>query len=838
MSDMKLYRGINNIDDDLIEEANCKQKPVIHHCYAIAASAAAVLIAAGATGMFNNSRPARKPDISENAVVSESPVTTSSADAEKIAVTSGKSVRTSRTSSSTVSSVSDTKSSPSTASGRPATTVSSSYTDKTETFTVDNKTEAVHYDSSSVQNYDFEFEGSIIMKKYAALLSSLLMLTNGTTAHAQQEVYVPENDDIVCAEATKEFIEGNDIDLDLNSDGTFDIFDIYAFYRSEISERNDLVSASTGGKIPENIWEKYKALPKEYLSNETVIDPETGEKTVYHGNYTLDTISLLDYYLTYKADMKTDYLEPDFYIDTCKEDYQDDFPYEFIKNDVDKWNMWNFQKTMYLKKNDDGTFRYYTSEDADQLSEQFKSNGLDYMMKGMKQVHISPIHGFIQDVRYIAHETAADYQLVKEFAESDYADPDIDSNGKFDFDDIVKLASYSHFCNDGNRNSFIDDIFRSGQDYNGTYNDHIREQFTENEWNKALSFFDTAGFYFNDNNREIVRYIAQYYLINNEVDDKYFDPSYYEEKGLAQYNPRSYNNDEIFGNTGYYKHFSETYGPTSARKEESPEFKKRFGFTQDDINAAFPGYYKKVKTGVLPKPDIDLNGKIEVADYNILYNLSYEEYSPYDYGYIGSMIRRYPELNVVIDVPQNVRDNFNTNFDFNNNGISCDALETDCMLMYILNDLESQYSDKDELDKALDTYYAEHPELQYYEVFIKNLEEFKKTQNIESTEQENSAETANVMKSVEILKSYSSFININSLPTGNGDTNGDGNVDISDAVLIMQYISNPSKYGINGSENGHITDEGRYRADVDGEGITNMDALIIQKHLLGLCDIN
>ena len=38
MSDMKLYRGINNIDDDLIEEAgNQQHKPVIHRYYSFAA---------------------------------------------------------------------------------------------------------------------------------------------------------------------------------------------------------------------------------------------------------------------------------------------------------------------------------------------------------------------------------------------------------------------------------------------------------------------------------------------------------------------------------------------------------------------------------------------------------------------------------------------------------------------------------------------------------------------------------------------------------------------------------------------------------------------------------
>ena len=68
-----------------------------------------------------------------------------------------------------------------------------------------------------------------------------------------------------------------------------------------------------------------------------------------------------------------------------------------------------------------------------------------------------------------------------------------------------------------------------------------------------------------------------------------------------------------------------------------------------------------------------------------------------------------------------------------------------------------------------------------------------------------------------------------------GDANLDGTVDMSDAVLIMQSISNPSKYGTNGTNAKHITDEGKDLADVSerGNGITSKDALSIQRYLLG-----
>ncbi|MCC8135750.1 MAG: glycoside hydrolase family 9 protein [Ruminococcus sp.] len=58
-----------------------------------------------------------------------------------------------------------------------------------------------------------------------------------------------------------------------------------------------------------------------------------------------------------------------------------------------------------------------------------------------------------------------------------------------------------------------------------------------------------------------------------------------------------------------------------------------------------------------------------------------------------------------------------------------------------------------------------------------------------------------------------------------GDANVDGKIDISDAVAIMSYASNSEKYP--------ISDQGLLNADVNenGNGISNMDALAIQKLL-------
>ncbi|MBP5432742.1 cellulase family glycosylhydrolase [Ruminococcus sp.] len=68
-----------------------------------------------------------------------------------------------------------------------------------------------------------------------------------------------------------------------------------------------------------------------------------------------------------------------------------------------------------------------------------------------------------------------------------------------------------------------------------------------------------------------------------------------------------------------------------------------------------------------------------------------------------------------------------------------------------------------------------------------------------------------------------------------GDANCDGGIDMADAVLIMQSLANPNKYGVDGSDSKHITSKGQEQADVDTatKGITSNDALQIQLFLLG-----
>ncbi|WP_295085252.1 cellulase family glycosylhydrolase [Ruminococcus sp.] len=71
-----------------------------------------------------------------------------------------------------------------------------------------------------------------------------------------------------------------------------------------------------------------------------------------------------------------------------------------------------------------------------------------------------------------------------------------------------------------------------------------------------------------------------------------------------------------------------------------------------------------------------------------------------------------------------------------------------------------------------------------------------------------------------------------------GDSNCDGQIDLADAVLIMQSLANPSRYGINGTDEKHITELGLKNADcyMTGDGVTNNDAATIQKLCLNILE--
>ena len=67
-----------------------------------------------------------------------------------------------------------------------------------------------------------------------------------------------------------------------------------------------------------------------------------------------------------------------------------------------------------------------------------------------------------------------------------------------------------------------------------------------------------------------------------------------------------------------------------------------------------------------------------------------------------------------------------------------------------------------------------------------------------------------------------------------GDANADGSIDMADAVIIMQALANPNRYGLEGSDERHITNRGFALGDLNSNGLTVNDAQLIQNMLLGI----
>ena len=100
--------------------------------------------------------------------------------------------------------------------------------------------------------------------------------------------------------------------------------------------------------------------------------------------------------------------------------------------------------------------------------------------------------------------------------------------------------------------------------------------------------------------------------------------------------------------------------------------------------------------------------------------------------------------------------------------------------------------------------------------------------NFEREDKESAYNTAKALYDT----GYFYCVEMNMIPIANCD----GELSMADAVLIMQSLANPERFGVNGTDENHITEQGKKNADIagDNDGITNADALAIQKKLLKL----
>ncbi len=669
----------------------------------------------------------------------------------------------------------------------------------------------------------YEYEGSYIMKKYTAFLAAVVMMSNATSINAGAQEYKPDNDCLYGVQAVKAYVEQNGESwLDLNSDGKFDIFDVYAYYSIDDSYEGDCT-------VPAYIQEKYDSRPAAEIAftygsstHRSYID--AGSDYYFEASdpdYRINSYDLMEYFLDTNT-CHYEYTDPNYYIDNCPDEYNDMIPHDLIRHEEGNWDI-----VEYLKKKfficEDGQIRPISKDDIEVFNTGYDENFGHYanitsmdVLRQNKDVRTSRIHRFIDTLKYKIYDTGNSCYIIKDLVEKGIVDADINSDGVFNFEDVA-LTAASVYCVSGlSRDNCLLEIALPDTDWDELPEsmDFSERPNTRSGAEKAIRFYKTAAAYIYTFDKGIAEALADYCVISQETDPKYFDFDFYDKNNYGFY--RSY---PVLENLAFYEELSIRFGPSS----EEIELPERMSFTREEINEAFPEYYKKVRSGELPKPDINLDGKIDDADFNILFNLECEFGAPYKKDYLGTMVRRYPELLPVIGVSQEIRDNFETNFDFNNNGISADLLETECMLMYIYGELDKNYSDTQAFLDAQEAYFQENPDVQYYKVFNDNHYWFSRHHGtgwgggLTSKEELDSIVAAIAEFNMDMTAEEGT-----AAPAKPGDANIDTKVNIADAVSVLQYLSNNTKYP--------MTAQGIENADCDGvKGITGGDASVIQK---------
>jgi len=570
MSDYKLYEGINNIDDDLIEEADRKAAPIIRKYYSFAAAAAVVVLAFGAAGwgLFHKGNELLDKDKHDVNVISEE-VTTTSVTGTDIICTTASGGHNSIVTTVTVSGKKQTTVSE-TAADADRNTTGSGQAPKVTTYTVTKKRDSktnhsvgnnavttthakanVNYtttrsksenkvttalttmpapvvttDVTTQPQYSeldmqvAEFERSIFMKKYLASLAAAATLVNYVPTGLVQADYQPVPLDPYLARFIDDIESGNII-TDINNDGKFD--------------RNDLVPLHS------------------YLLNNNLVSDEEKALAAERGDLNVDfRVNMVDYVVLVKYYM---------------------YKYGINPDDFDMYN--------YKDKDGNVTLDSY------------------YFVDGLQE---------------LAVENGMIYQYEANLITNGNVDIDFNGNGSFDIFDVLEYNLYNSYVI---QNPFNDTEAKS------------EAVITDESWNKCKLYKEKC-FFDNDSVDNLIRY----YLYNNEFDPHITTYDFYTEytDNLLQKFASSKRKNAITGNTvndtiafaGNVKSIAIELGLMKV-VDRSSKIHIVLTNNYDDILAEqFADYEAKVLNGTLPPPDVNFDGVCDEKDSLDMTNYCFE----------------------------------------------------------------------------------------------------------------------------------------------------------------------------------------------------------------------
>lgn len=598
------------------------------------------------------------------------------------------------------------------------------------------------------------YERSIYMKKIPAFLAAVI-----TASSVSPSMYRAESGDLKIPSLTPptrlevnsdEYrnvlnISEGSFDLDLNSDGNFDIFDVYALYRS-------VINAGASGEMRE------KCRQNADYNSDGMIDLCDG--------------AMLMYYFALTEGVKAEYYDDDFYKENCPDKYADDNVYakvmkecweeekadadqrKALNDEFDEEEFWKHtsaslrsiaDKIDVLKTYDEPA--YSRSETVmgsypwDSLCIYKDPSAFD----NVPQVFADEMRSNYGVLRW-------DYPEFKNHCDSGEMDLDVNGSGEYDIEDFMDIVVYV-----SNHNDFW--IWRDGtsredtdhHEYALKLDDEVEDRCDELVRSYESVFHYAVPAMSDKDDWTFYYYCLSYFFESNEYKEEYADYDFYVDLNEGT---------RLYTVSTVVEQYVDLVHP-----EENNEV-----FSDAVFQKAFKAYIKDVEDEKRSEPDVNMDGVFDEYDY-IYINL----YSSYLYN--GPDIDL-PGLSYGRKLTDDIISNIGTSCDYSLNGKSGDIYDIMIVECYCM------LKGKMYPEVTAEDYFNEKQKLQSYTSLLGEMD-VERNGDANCDGGVDMADTVKIMQSLANPDKYELSV----LGSFNGDVSETGNgITVSDALGVQKKL--------------------------------------------------
>ena len=599
------------------------------------------------------------------------------------------------------------------------------------------------------------YERSFFMKKIPVFLAAAIAASSAspTTFRAESgELKIPNlTPPTRFEEQSDEYqnvlnISKGGFDLDINSDGTFDIFDVYALYRS-------VYNAGASDEMRE------KCRQNADYNSDGMIDPCDA--------------SMLMYYFALTQDLKGEYYDADFYKENCPDKYSDDNVFAKVmkecwdennaiaeerkKNDdeFDEEEFWKYrtegfkgiaEKLDVLKTYDEPA---YSRSEPEMSSHPWSS--IDLYQDPSVYENVAQI--FTDDMEAQFNTLDWNYPEFKKHCDSGEMDLDVNGDGTYNIEDFYNIVVYTQ-----NHNDYW--VWKEGTSRENTDHHEMAiklDDVIENRCGDMMKAYENIFHYApramsDKNDWTFYNYCLSYFLESNEYKDEYASFIYYNETfdHMAS----------LYSTSTIVQHFAKLVQPKESEGV----------FIDAVFQKAFKAYIKDVEEGKRSEPDVNMDGVFDEYDYIYINLYSSYLYNGPDIDPSGSSYGR----KLTDDIIRNIE----TSCDYSLNGKSGDIYDIMIVECYCM--LEGKMYP----EVTAEDYFNEKQKLQSYTSLLGEMD-VERSGDANCDGGVDMADTVKIMQSLANPDKYELSI----LGSFNGDVSETGNgITVSDALGVQKKL--------------------------------------------------